>query len=66
MRSKMKRLKLLEEESTRLKRLVADHSLAKAMLHGCCQMKCMVCPSFTRCMFRGARTVQPNAGLQRS
>ena len=32
MPSEMKRLKLLEEENTRLKRLVADLSLDKAML----------------------------------
>ncbi len=32
MPSEMKRLKLLEEENTRLKKLVADLSLDKAML----------------------------------
>jgi putative transposase len=36
MPSEMKRLKLLEEENSRLKKLVADLSLDKAMCHRAC------------------------------
>ena len=39
MPSEMKRLKLLEEENTRLKTLVADLSLDKAMLQGVVKRK---------------------------
>lgn len=37
MPSEVKRLKMLEDENSRLKRMVADLSLDKAMLQDCCK-----------------------------